>query len=91
MVTLEEAKVHVRVIGPDFDDELTAQIEAARSHLESIDVDLSANPLPPALHHAILMLVGHFFENREATSEDGLRFTPIGVDRLIAPFKGVSL
>lgn len=91
MVTLEEAKLHVRVIEDDFDSELLAHIEAAKSHLESIDVDLSADPLPPALHHAILLLVGHFFANREATSAEQLRFTPIGVDRLIAPFKGVSL
>jgi len=92
MVTLEEAKAQLRILeAPDWDDMLVKMIEAAVDHLRSIDVDMSADPLPPALHHAVLMLVAHFFENAEATSAEQLRFTPIGVDRLIAPYKGVSL
>lgn len=92
MVTLEEAKQHLRVEGvSDFDARLLLMIDAATDHLQSIDVNMLVTPLPPALHHAVLMLVAHFFEHPEATNDEQLRFTPIGVDRLIAPYKGVSL
>lgn len=92
MVTLAEAKLHLRLDDvPEFDATVTGMIDAANDHLQSIDVDMSADPLPSALHHAVLMLVAHFFENVEATTAEQLRFTPIGVDRLIAPYKGVSL
>ncbi len=91
MVTLAEAKQHLRIIETDFDDEVGSMIDAATDHLSSIDVDMTADPLPPALHHAVLLLVGHFFEYREATNAEQLRFTPLGVDRLIAPYRSVSL
>lgn len=90
MVALEEAKDHLRVDFNTDDWSIQSMIDAAVDHLNSIDVDMAADPLPPALRHAVLLLVGHFYENREATAEQ-LRFTPIGVDRLVAPYKGVSL
>ena len=91
MVTLEEAKAHLRV---DFDDDNSAiekMLESAVDHLSSIDVDMTADPLPPALNQAVLLLVGHFYMNREATTAEQIRFTPLGVDRLIAPYRGISL
>ena len=93
MVTLEEAKRQVRVTpeSTEFDLDLQQCLDAAADHLASIDVDMTVDPLPPALRHAVLMLVGHFFENREATNAEQIRFTPLGVDRLIAPYRGVSL
>ena len=91
MVTLAEAKKHLRVDFDEDDDAIQKTIEAAVDHLSSIDVDMDADPLPPALHHAVLLLVGHFYLNREATNEEQLRFTPIGVDRLIAPYREMSL
>lgn len=90
MVTLEQAKKHNWIIEPDFDEEIQTMIEAAKDHLASIDIDMDVDPLPPALHHAVLLLVGHFFENRGATNAEQLRFTPIGVDRLIAPYREVT-
>lgn len=104
MVTLGDAMTHLRLraYGPSeggavelFDQEIESEVEsmiaAAVDHLSSIDVDMSADPLPPALHHAVLLLVGHFYENREATNTEQARFTPLGVDRLIAPFRSISL
>jgi len=93
MVTLAEAKVHCRLDDDDQgqDDLLVGYISAARDHLSSIDVDTEIEPLPPAIHHAILMLVAHFYQNAEATSEELLQSTPFGVDRLIAPYRSVTL
>lgn len=91
MVTLEKAKAHLRVDSGHSDEEIENMIAAADDHLSSIGVDMTANPLPPALCHAVLLLVGHFYQNREATNDEQLRFTPLGVDRLIAPYRSMSL
>ena len=91
MVTLEEAKAHCRVIEDDFDGELQIAIDASVDHLRSIDIDVDADPLPPALKQAALMLVAHFFENKEAAHSVQTYVTPLGVSRLIAPYREVSL
>ncbi|GAB5431054.1 MAG: hypothetical protein EpisKO_04240 [Epibacterium sp.] len=102
MVTLEECYQHLNLRvekngigegGVDEGDkrELQRFIDTACDHLKSIGVDVSQEPLPPAIHHAILLLVGHFYKNRQATTHEQVRFTPIGVDRLIAPYRSVVL
>lgn len=101
MVTVEEAIRHLKLslgsatrtseVTPEVEAQIAKYIQAASGHLASIDVDVSADPLPPALHQAVLMLVGHFYKNRHATSQEKIWFTPLGVDRLIAPYRSVSL
>lgn len=100
MMTLAEALQHLRmntsVGGVDTTDPQLAQegqtmIDAAVDHLSSIGLDMAADPLPPALHRAVLLLVGHFEQNPSGTSDEQVRFTPIGVDRLIGPYREISL
>lgn len=93
MVTLEEAKTHCRIMSDqaDFDGEIQIALDASLDHLRSIDVEVDKTPFPPALKQAVLLLVAHFFEHKEAVSETQLRVTPLGVARLVAPYKGVSL
>lgn len=92
MLTLGEAKDHLRV---DFDDEdvsIRAMIESAFDHMRSIDVQYlgEADELPPALRHAALMLVAHFYTNREAVGEP-MQAVPLGFDRLIAPYRSLQV
>lgn len=91
MVTLAAAKDHCRVDGDADDAALTRMIAAASDHLASIGVAMDSEPLPPAVEHAVLMLVGHFFENREAVSDVRTAAVEIGVDRLIQPYREVHL
>jgi uncharacterized phage protein (predicted DNA packaging) len=92
MVSLGEAKQHLRAQHDEDNAEILNMIDAASDHLRSIDVDVSVDPLPPALHHAILMLVAHFYENREAVVVDGgAQVVPLGVSRLIAPYRSHTL
>ncbi len=91
MVTLAEAKAHLYVDFEDDDAIIQSMIEAAHDHLESIDIDMTVNPLPPALRHAVLMLVAHYHSNREAVAEGVFSVTPLGVARLIAPYREFNL
>lgn len=86
MVTLAEAKRHCRVSHDEEDADIQSMIGAAVDHFRSIDIDMDADPLPPALHHAALMMVAHFFDHREAVGEP-MQVTPLGVTRLIAPYR----
>lgn len=76
---------------PDWDTMIQKQIDSAVDHLQSIDVDMTVAPLPPALHHTVPMLVGHFFANAEAVSDSQTYVTPLGVTRLIAPYRSIRL
>lgn len=91
MVTLAEAKSHIRVTHDEEDEDIQKMIEAAVDHLRSIDVDMTVDPLPPALHHSVLLLVGHFFDNREVMTEGANKVMPFGVSRLTAPYRSITL
>lgn len=86
MITLEEAKEYCRVTFEDDDASITLMIEAAQNHLESIGVDFTVEPLPAAIKQALLILVCHFYDNRDMEA----RGTSI-VGCLIAPYTEKSL
>tara|TARA_R110000751_G_scaffold180038_1_gene286419 strand:+ start:29214 stop:29492 length:279 start_codon:yes stop_codon:yes gene_type:complete len=90
-ISLADAKLHCHVDFNDDDLMLTGYIAAAGDHLGSIGVDMTADPLPDAVRQAQLMLIAHFYGNREATSVDPVKMTEIGVDRLIAPYREINL
>ncbi len=92
MATLAELKRNLRLSEDDndFDEELSKNLEAARSHIASVDVDLS-EPIAPALSQAIILLAGYWFDNTGGRMDEPQRPTAYGVDRLIAPFRSVSL
>lgn len=45
--------------------------------------------IPPAIIRAILLIVGHFFENTEATAPVEIREVPFGVKALLSPHRNV--
>ena len=47
----------------------------------------AASDVPMALKMAILMLVGQYYENREAASKSAMSEMPLGFKTLIAPFR----
>jgi uncharacterized phiE125 gp8 family phage protein len=44
-------------------------------------------PLPPAIRAAILLMLGHLYETREAVNADGMTTVPLGVDALLRPLR----
>ncbi|MFC3079509.1 head-tail connector protein [Phenylobacterium terrae] len=51
----------------------------------------SAAEVPADLRHAVLLLVGHYYENREATSATSLKDIPLGVCALLDRHRVSSL
>lgn len=49
------------------------------------------NSIPPAVKQAVLLLVGHFYENREATTPLSLNVLPIGVESLLYPYRWLAV
>ena len=91
MVDLAAAKLHLRVDHDEEDDGIAAMIEAATDHLASIGVDTESSPVPKPVQHAILLLVSHFYHEREAMADTRLAAMTIGVDRLVEPYREVHL
>jgi hypothetical protein len=70
MISLEEAKTHIRVIGTDDDAEITAMIATATAHVENyLETAYTAETAPAPVKSAALLLVGDLYENREAQSD----------------------
>lgn len=76
------------------DDYITSLGEAAEMHVQRIigrsvaDIFVEhGNMLPPDLEHAIRLLVGHWYNQREAVSSASMNEVPLGMYSLLAPFR----
>lgn len=87
-VSLAEAKAQLRVSFDADDAYITSLIEAAEDYVEAVGV-APATPVQPAVRHAILMLVSHWYSNRDAAGEKPSHAIEFGVDALIAPYREV--
>lgn len=102
MVDLARAKEHLRIEHDEEDDLIQAYLDAARAHVEAFCdrtiVDPAPGPDAPPLDQAtqmlltkdvgqaILLLVGHYYNNREATVLGAAPVAlPFGVEALLWP------
>jgi uncharacterized phiE125 gp8 family phage protein len=51
----------------------------------------AADDVPAPIRAAILLLVSHWFHNREAAGDSALSELPLGVSALVAPYRRVGL
>lgn len=56
---------------------------------ESIRIEFTAGygALPASIKHAALLVIGHWYENREAATEAKLSDMPMAVDALLMPYR----
>ncbi|WPC65275.1 head-tail connector protein [Rhodoferax ferrireducens] len=89
MLTLTEAKLHLRVDGTDDDTLITSLIAAATAatanHLDNASLVMDATA-PAPIKSAALLLIADLYENREAQTERQL-FSNATFDRLLQPYR----
>lgn len=68
-IEFEDAKAHLNVTTSEDDRLIFQLVEAAEAYVSRwLAVPLATmTPLPADLRQAVLMLVGHYYENREAS------------------------
>ncbi|KQV33179.1 MULTISPECIES: head-tail connector protein [unclassified Rhizobium] len=56
---------------------------------ESVRIEFQAGytTLPASIKHAALLMIGHWYENREAATEAKLSELPMAVDALLMPYR----
>lgn len=89
MIDLARVKLHLRVDGDEEDSLIAGYLESAKSHVamhcdrelvETAPVEPAQMGLSPDVEQAILLLIGHWYDNREDAAID---VTPTAVDRLL--------
>lgn len=53
--------------------------------------DEPVSTVPPAIKVAIMLMVGNWYENREAASDKGLGELPFGASVLLAPYRRIGV
>lgn len=78
--TVDEARRPARVVLFDRPSLLARPAVVRVSYVTGYD---DAENVPPTLIHAVKMLVGHWFENRESTSTSTIKDVPLAVESLL--------
>lgn len=92
VVTLSEAKLHLRVTGTSEDSLISLLIQAATDRVENfINQQIpgaydSPVSTPASIKAAVLLMVGDMFENREAGGEKTYNINPT-VKALLYPYR----
>lgn len=89
-ITLEEVKQHLRIDSDyTFDDAYLNTLISVAQQVISNDIqrDLTSyTELPLPLKHAMLLLIGDYYNQREDTNDLKMNAIPNGIKRLVAPY-----
>lgn len=89
-ITIEEVKQHLRIDSDyTFDDNYIDSLISVAQTVISNDIqrDLSTyDEIPTPLKHAMLLLIGDYYNNREDSNDLKMNTIPNGIKRLIAPY-----
>lgn len=93
MIDLANVKMHLRVDGDEEDALIGGYVEAAKAHVEqhcdrrlveTVPVEPEEMGLTRDVEQAILLLVGHWYANREAVAVGTIATAmPLAVERLL--------
>ncbi|MPR61231.1 phage gp6-like head-tail connector protein [Ochrobactrum intermedium] len=83
VVPLTLAKAHMNIVGSDDDELINHYIDAAEEFIADFTGKPIPAPAPASLKQAILMVVAHWNENREAAT--------VGISAATLPFGVMSI
>lgn len=98
-LTLNEAKAHLNISESDNRDDayISGLIDTAVSYTEkAIYTSLNevaaqnSGAIPPDIKHALKLLVGHFYANREPYSPQNMRYLEISYNALISYYRDIT-
>ncbi|SDI79633.1 head-tail connector protein [Pseudomonas abietaniphila] len=89
-VTLDEAKLHLRVDHEAEDNYLEGLILAAETHISTFLGDDWPEPMPAPVKAAVLLLVGDLYENRERQADRALNENRT-YSLLLAPYRSMAV
>lgn len=89
-VTLEEAKLHMRVDHDEEDSYILGLIAAAETHVGNFLGDGLPDPMPAPIKAAVLLLVGDLYENRERQGDRTLT-EGTAYSMLLAPYRSMAV
>ena len=89
-VTLDEAKLHMRVDHDAEDEYIEGLILAAETHIGMYLGDDLPDPMPAPVKAAVLLLVGDLFENRERQGDRTLT-EGTAYALLLAPYRSMAV
>ena len=90
-ITLTLVKQHLRYEASDEDMIIEAYMAAARDWTVNYTGRIDAELDTPALDAAQLLMIGHWFEHREAASERTLTDVPLAVESLAHPYRKLAV
>ena len=90
MLTLYEAKAHLRIDHNDEDELLQAYLDAAEASIADFLGTELPTPMPAPVRAAILLRVADLYENREAQTDRPLHGNKT-FERLLQPYRVMSL
>lgn len=90
VLSLADAKAHLRISFTTDDAYVTSLIEAAEAYVAQIGVAYAA-PVPAPVTHAVKLLISHWYNAREAAATEPPQAIAFGVDALLQPYRTQSL
>lgn len=90
MLTIYEARQHLRIDHDDEDELLQAYLDAAEASIADFLGTELPTPMPAPVRAAILLRVADLYENREAQTDRPLHGNKT-FERLLQPYRVMSL
>ena len=91
MITLAEAKEHLRIDHDDQDTLLSSQIAAATEYLAKLGCNTDVDPIPAPVRQAGILIVAALYDGNEDILKSPMRMRQLAVDTLTAPYRELSL
>ena len=90
VLTVDEVKAHLRIQHADEDAYIGGLIEQAQSAAEDFCRVAFAEDAPPAVRLAILLMIGHYFENRDNPDKQVYLAMRMAFENLLYPHRDVT-